>query len=220
MTARLQDIRARIAKACEESGRQKDSVRLVAVTKNRSAAEIRPLLEAGHRVFGENRVQEAAEKWPALRAAYPDIQLHLIGHLQTNKAKEAVSLFDVIQTIDSERIATALSKEMARQGKTLPCFIQVNTGEEEQKDGIVPGNLASLAGFCRAGTNIHLRGLMCIPPAEDIPDLHFALLNKLSKALDLPETSMGMSSDFERAIRHGTGWVRVGTALFDPPEQG
>jgi pyridoxal phosphate enzyme (YggS family) len=216
MTAQLRDIQARIAKACQESGRMKDSVRLVAVTKNRSIDEIRPLLEAGHRIFGENRVQEAAEKWPALRQDYPDIQLHLIGHLQTNKAKEAVSLFDVIETIDSDRIATALSKEMDKQGKNLSCFIQVNTGEETQKDGVVPKDLKALVDFCKAETKINIRGLMCIPPAADIPDLHFALLKKLSAGLSLPELSMGMSSDFERAIRQGTGWIRVGTALFEP----
>lgn len=213
----LTDIRARMQRACKEAGRDAKSVTLVAVCKNQGADKILPLLQAGQRVFGENRVQEAAEKWPALRAAYPDIELHLIGQLQTNKAKEAVKLFDVIESLDRPALADALAKEMKKQNRFLPCFIQVNTGEEPQKGGIAPRDVADFYGYC-LDLGIPVAGLMCIPPAEDVAALHFALLHKLGGALGSAKPlmlSMGMSADFESAIRCGATHIRVGSALFE-----
>lgn len=213
----LTDIRARMHRACDEAARARDSVTLVAVCKNRTAEEIAPLLAAGQRVFGENRVQEAAAKWPALRAAHGDIELHLIGQLQTNKAKEAVALFDVIESLDRENLADALVAEMKKQNRILPCFIQVNTGEEPQKGGAAPKDLPDFYAYCR-NAGIDVAGLMCIPPAQDVAALHFALLRKLAGELPAPkplQLSMGMSGDFETAIRCGASHVRIGTALFE-----
>jgi len=192
-------------------------VTLVAVSKFQPVEKIEALLKKGQRVFGENRVQEAAEKFPALKEKYPDIELHLIGHLQTNKAKEAVALFDVIESVDSLRVAEALKKEMEKQSKNLPCFIQVNTGEEAQKDGVAPRDLEKLYKDCVA-LGLKIEGLMCIPPAEDIPDLHFALLAKLARKLNLKKLSMGMSADYEAAIKYGATHIRLGTALFGERE--
>lgn len=204
-------------RACLEAQRPAGSAALVAVCKNQPAERILPLLAAGHRIFAENRVQEAAEKWPALREAYPDITLHLIGQLQTNKAKDAVRLFDVIESLDRPALADALAKEMQKQNRHLPCYIQVNTGEEPQKGGVLPKDLPALYAHCRDVAKITVAGLMCIPPAEDVAALHFALLAKLAQALS-PESplrlSMGMSADFEIAIRCGAHQVRIGTALF------
>lgn len=204
-------------RACLESNRPPDDVALLAVCKNQPAEKILPLIEAGQRLFAENRVQEAAEKWPPLRAAHPDITLHLIGHLQTNKAKDAVRLFDVIESLDRSALADALMKEMQKQNRRLPCYIQVNTGEEPQKGGVAPRDLPALYAHCRAA-GIDVAGLMCIPPAEDVPALHFALLAKLAREIS-PEKplrlSMGMSADFETAIRCGAHTVRIGTALFE-----
>jgi len=191
------------------------SVTLVAVTKSRTAEEIQSLLEQGHRVFGENRVQEAAEKFPALREKFPDIELHFIGHLQTNKAKDAVRLFDVIETVDSTRLAEELSKEMKKQKRDIPCFIQVNTGNEDQKGGVTPENLDGLFRFCTGKAQLLIEGLMCIPPTAEPPDAHFALLQKRAKKLGLKKLSMGMSGDFKTAIRYGATHVRIGSALFD-----
>ncbi len=210
----LADIKERIASACKTSNRLPEDVALVAVSKFQPAEKIEALLKAGHRVFGENRVQEAEDKWPPLRGKYPDAQLHFLGHLQTNKAGEAVALFDVIETVDSEKLATALKKEMDRQNRPLPCFIQVNTGDEPQKGGVAPQNLAALYRFCKEEAGLNVQGLMCIPPVDEIPDLHFALLHKYAQELEVRNLSMGMSEDFESAIRYGATHIRVGTALF------
>lgn len=213
----LTEIRARITRACKDAQREAQDVTLVAVCKNQTADKVIPLLQAGQRVFGENRVQEAAEKWPELRAAYPNVELHLIGQLQTNKAKEAVKLFDVIESLDRPALAEALAKEMKKQNRDLPCFIQVNTGEEPQKGGIAPRDVAKFYDDCRK-LGLRIAGLMCIPPAEDVAALHFALLQKLAREIS-PQNplmlSMGMSADFESAIRCGASHVRIGTALFE-----
>lgn len=203
-----------IQKACRAAKRARSDVTLVAVTKTRTAEQVEQLIAAGQTTFGENRVQDAAAKWPALRAAHPGIKLHFIGHLQTNKAKEAVALFDVIESVDSERLAEALAAEMKKQGRNLPCFIQVNTGEEAQKGGTAPKDVPALLATCRAA-GLDVRGLMCIPPADEQPDMHFALLNKMAKNLNLPALSMGMSADFDRAIAFGATQIRVGSALFE-----
>lgn len=201
-------IRARMKKA--GAG---DRVNLVAVSKMQPEERVRAALAAGQRLFGENKVQVAKERWPALKKEYPDIRLHFIGHLQTNKVKEAVALFDVIETVDSAKLAAALADEMKKQGRNLPCFIQVNTGEEPQKGGVVPAELPALLNVCeKSGLNII--GLMCIPPENEPPALHFALLKKLSLRHGLKDLSMGMSVDFERAIPLGATYIRVGTALF------
>ncbi len=210
----LTDIRQDIAAACKDAGRAVSEITLVAVSKLQPVEKITPLLEDGHRVFGENRVQEALEKWPALRARFPDTELHFIGHLQSNKAKDAVKLFDVIETVDRESLAKALGAEMHLQNRSLPCFIQVNTGEEPQKGGIAPRDLEKLFTFCKEEAGLNIQGLMCIPPADDIPDLHFALLHKLATGLGLAKLSMGMSADFPRAIRFGATHIRIGSALF------
>ncbi len=209
----LAEVKERIEKACKEAGRAPSSVALVAASKNQALDRIWDVLDHGHRIFGENRVQEAERRWPPLRAKYPGIKLHLIGHLQTNKVKEAVQLFDVIQTVDSAKLAETLRNEMDRQRRPLPCFIQVNTGEETQKGGVSPRELEKLYGFCK-DLQLRVDGLMCIPPHDQIPDMHFALLHKLSLELGIKQLSMGMSGDFETAIRYGATHVRVGTALF------
>jgi hypothetical protein len=209
----LPEIKSRIDAACKQAGRAASSVSLVAVSKGQTPERISEVLDAGQRLFGENRVQEAEGKWPALRAKYPDLKVHLIGHLQTNKAKDAVQLFDGIQTVDSTRLAGALKNEMERQGRDIPCFLQVNTGEEAQKGGVAPKELEALYRFCTE-TKIRIDGLMCIPPLDEIPDMHFALLHKLAGELGVKQLSMGMSADFETAIRYGATHVRVGTALF------
>jgi len=211
----LSGIKAGIAAACKDAARKPDDVTLIAVSKNRGAAEILPLLESGQRVFGENRVQEATEKWPALRARFPDTQLHFIGRLQSNKAKEAVALFEVIHTVDRPSLATALAQEMQKQSRHLPCFIQVNTGAEPQKGGIAPENLAGFYKTCTQDVGLNIIGLMCIPPAEEVPELHFALLHKHARALGLAHLSMGMSGDYPAAIRMQATHIRIGSALFD-----
>ncbi|WP_374612917.1 YggS family pyridoxal phosphate-dependent enzyme [Sphingorhabdus sp.] len=210
---RLADIRTEMAKAGKIAQRSPDDVALIAVSKTRSADEIRPLLEAGHRHFGENRVQEAATKWPELRAAYPDIQLHLIGQLQSNKADDAVALFDCIHSLDRMSLLTALSKAMNKAGKQLPCFIQVNIGEEEQKGGCAIAELPELLDAAKV-EGIDVIGLMCIPPADVEPAPYFALLAELAARHGLKQLSMGMSDDFATAIQLGSTHVRVGTALF------
>lgn len=188
-------------------------VKLVAVSKKQPRERIQEALAAGHRIFGENRVQEAEEHWADLRADYKDIELHLIGPLQTNKVKEAVKLFDVIQTVDREKLAKVLSEEMERQRRSLPCFIQVNTGDEEQKSGITPKELKSLLAFCRE-CGLNITGLMCIPPVDEPAALHFALLKKLAREHDLPHLSMGMSADYEKALALGATHIRIGTGVF------
>lgn len=209
----LAQVKSEIAKAAEYCGRKADDVTLVAVSKTHPAAEILPLLRAGHRVFGENRVQEAAEKFPALREQYPDLKLHLIGGLQTNKVKEAVALFDVIETVDRVELAEKLAAEMEKQGRNLPCFVQVNTGEEPQKGGVVPRETISLVEKCRA-SGLNVVGLMCIPPVDDEPSPHFAFLKKLARQAGVRELSMGMSGDYPLAVQQGATFVRVGTAIF------
>jgi pyridoxal phosphate enzyme (YggS family) len=211
---RLQDVRDKIAKAAEEAGREPDSVSLVAVSKTFDAEHIRPTIEAGQRVFGENRVQEAQGKWPALKAETPAIELHLIGPLQSNKAADAVALFDVVETVDREKIARALAEEVKRQARSIRFYIQVNTGLEPQKAGIAPDDVASFVGLCRDELGMQIEGLMCIPPVDENPGPHFALLAKLAGENGLTKLSMGMSGDFETAIGFGATSVRVGSAIF------
>lgn len=203
-----------IDEAAKQAKRPTDSVQLVAVSKTFDADAIRPVIGAGQRVFGENRVQEAQGKWPALKAEYPGIELHLIGPLQSNKAKEAVALFDVIETVDREKIAAELAKEIARQGKTPKLYVQVNTGLEEQKAGIDPREAAVFVKRCREVHGLTIDGLMCIPPAEENPGPHFALLAKIAREADVDKLSMGMSGDYETAIAFGATSVRVGSAIF------
>ncbi len=210
----LEDVRARIDAAARDCGRDPRDVTLVAISKTRTAAEIASLIPRGQRVFGENRVQEALEKFPALRELDPDLRLHLIGHLQTNKARDAVCVFDVIETVDSEKLAHELAREMQKQCRPLPCFIQVNTGEEPQKGGVPPRNLESLFRAATEEAGLDIQGLMCIPPAEEPPETHFTLLRRLANDLSMPLLSMGMSADFETAIRLGATHVRVGSAIF------
>lgn len=210
----LTDIKARIAEAAREDGRVADDVALIAVSKTFDADAITPVLESGHRVFGENRVQEAKGKWPELKARYPDIALHLIGPLQSNKAKEAVELFDAIHSIDRPKIAKAIADEMGKQGKTLQLFVQVNTGEEPQKAGVMPRDAKAFVAMCRDELGLSLAGLMCIPPVDDEPAVHFAFLDKLATECGLKGRSMGMSSDYEDAVKFGATHVRVGSAIF------
>ena len=207
-------IRTRMEKARRRFGAPPDHVELVAVSKTFSAEAVEPFLAAGQRVFGENRVQEAKEKWPALRERYPDLQLHLIGPLQTNKAREAVALFDVIETVDRDRLAGILAEEMARAGKTLPCFVQVNIGGEEQKAGIPVAEAVDFVARCRQVHGLDILGLMCIPPEGQPAGPYFALLAELGRAAGVEKLSMGMSGDFETAIAMGATHVRVGSALF------
>ncbi|MDC9822415.1 YggS family pyridoxal phosphate-dependent enzyme [Devosia sp. ZB163] len=211
---RLEIIRNRIERARRRFGAPPDNVELVAVSKTFDAEAIRPFLDAGQRVFGENRVQEAKEKWPELRASYDGIQLHLIGPLQTNKAREAVALFDVIETVDRDKLAGVLKVEMDRAGRQLPVFVQVNIGLEEQKAGIAPAETPAFVARCRAEHGLDVVGLMCIPPEGDPPGPYFAHLASLARDAGVARLSMGMSSDFETAIAMGATDVRVGSALF------
>ena len=211
----LSAILARIDAARKAAIAPAPSTTLVAVTKTHGAERIRPALTAGHRVFGENRVQEAAGKWPALKAVHPDIELHLIGPLQTNKVKDAVQLFDVIETLDRPKLAHALAAEVARSSRSPRLFVQVNTGEEPQKAGVAPTQASELLATCR-DLNLSIAGLMCIPPLDQAPAPHFALLREIARAQGLTELSMGMSDDFESAIRFGATHVRIGTAIFGP----
>ena len=213
-TARLANVKARMAAAARAARRDAASVQLVAITKTFGAEAIAPVLEAGHRIFGENRVQEARGKWPALRTLYPGVELHLVGALQSNKAKEAVELFDAIHSVDRAKIAEAIAGEMARQGKRLDLFMQVNTGAEPQKAGVAPTEAASLLRHCREDLGLAIAGLMCIPPVEEEAGVHFAFLAKLARDLGLEGLSMGMSADFETAIAFGATHVRVGSEIF------
>lgn len=211
---RLAETKANIAAAASDAGRAASDVRLIAVSKTFDAPEILPVLEAGQRQFGENRVQEAKGKWPALKADFPDVRLHLIGPLQSNKAKEAVELFDAIHSIDREKIARAIADEMAKQGKRLELFIQVNTGEEPQKAGIPPRELPAFARLCRDELKLDIAGLMCIPPVDEEPAIHFAFLAKLAAENGFRALSMGMSDDYATAVAFGATYVRVGSAIF------
>ena len=207
-------VKTRIATAEREAGRDAGSVTLVAVSKTFEADAIRPVIEAGQRVFGENRVQEAQAKWPALKQEFPDIELHLIGPLQSNKAKEAVALADVIETVDREKIAAELAKEITRQGRTPKLYVQVNTGSEPQKAGIEPRDAVAFVAHCRDIHGLAIEGLMCIPPAGENPGPHFALLEKLAREAGVAKLSMGMSGDYEMAIAFGATSIRVGSAIF------
>jgi hypothetical protein len=210
----LAQVKGRIAEAARSAGRDPAAVTLVAVSKTHGADRVRELLVVGQRVFGENRVQEAQEKFPALKAEYPDLELHLIGPLQTNKARDAVALFDVIQSVDRDRLASSLAREMEKTGKRPACFIQVNTGEEPQKAGVLPADLDAFVATCRDTYKLPVVGLMCIPPVDEEPALHFALLTKMATRNGLAQVSMGMSADYETAVKLGATHVRVGSALF------
>jgi pyridoxal phosphate enzyme (YggS family) len=212
--AALNEVHAGIARAASDYDRDPASITLVAVSKLFPAEDIAPVLAAGQRVFGENYVQEASAKWPGLRSSYPDVELHLIGPLQSNKAKEAVALFDVIESLDRPSLAEALAKEIAKQGKAPRLLVQVNTGEEPQKGGVMPADLDAFLDLCRTRHGLAIEGLMCIPPAEDPPSPHFALLNAMAARHGLKTLSMGMSADYDPAIQLGATHVRVGSAIF------
>lgn len=210
---RLADIHTRIASAARLASREADAVTLIAISKTHDAAEIRPLLDAGQRIFGENRVQEAEGKWPALREAFPDVELHLVGQLQSNKADEAVALFDAIHSLDRSSLVTALAKAMDKAGKRPACFVQVNIGDEDQKGGCPVAALPGLLAEARAA-DLPVAGLMCVPPFDVDAAPYFALLAKLARDHGIDRLSMGMSDDFETAVTLGATHIRIGTALF------
>jgi pyridoxal phosphate enzyme (YggS family) len=211
---RWRETRAAIARAARDVERDPDSVALIAVSKTMPAEAILPVLEAGQRVFGENYVQEAKAKWPALKERFPDAQVHMIGPLQSNKAREAVELFDAIHSLDRESLAKELAREIARSGRAPTLYVQVNTGDEPQKGGVSPAAIDAFLESCRAKHGLVIEGLMCIPPAEDPPSPHFALLAKIAARHGLRGLSMGMSADYEAAIQLGATHVRVGSAIF------
>lgn len=212
--AGLAQVRQRIATAAAEAGRPAQDITLVAVSKTFDAAAIEPVIAAGQHIFGENRVQESKAKWPQLRQRYDGIALHLIGPLQSNKAAEAVALFDCIQSLDREKLARVLADEVQRQGRSPELFVEINSGEEDQKAGIAPKDADRFIAQCRSTYGLALAGLMCIPPADEEPALHFALLETIARRNGLKGLSMGMSADFETAIRFGATHVRVGSAIF------
>lgn len=214
VSANLAAVSARIAAAALAAARPAEAVTLVAVGKTHPAEVLRRALAAGHRVFGENRVQEAEAKWPALKREFPDLVLHLIGPLQRNKARRAVRLFDVIETIDRTQLARAIAEAARDEGRCPQLFIQVNTGEEAQKAGVMPEETDALVRACRDEFGLPVRGLMCIPPVDEEPSLHFALLREIARRNRLSDLSMGMSADFEIAVRFGATHVRIGTAIF------
>jgi hypothetical protein len=223
VAANLAEVKARIAAAAHAWQRAPDDVHLVAVGKTHPAEAIEEALKAGHRLFGENRVQEAAAKFPALRARYPDLRLHLIGPLQTNKIRQAIETCDAIETVDRDKLAQGLATELAKQGlaksgRPIDLFIQVNTGEEAQKAGIVPREADDFIRRCRTQYELPIVGLMCIPPADEHPAPHFALLGEIARRHGLAQLSMGMSGDYELAIQLGATHVRVGTAIFGARE--
>ena len=216
VAANLAQVRARIAEAARACGRDPQDITLVAVTKTHGTAPIRAAIAAGNLVFGENRVQEAEGKWPALKAEFPGVRLHLIGPLQSNKVKRAVQLFDAIETVDRPKLARALAEEMARQNRRPACFIEVNTGEEAQKSGVRPAEIDAFVRECRDTYDLPVEGLMCIPPAAEEAALHFGLLAGMARRNGLKALSMGMSADYEIAIAFGATHVRIGTAIFGP----
>ncbi len=218
----IRGVRDRIAAAAKDAGRTPEEVTLVAVSKTFGADDIDPVIAAGQTVFGENRVQEAQSKWPGLKARHAGIELHLIGPLQSNKAKDAVALFDVIETVDRDKIAAAISKEIKAQGKSPRLLVQINTGAEPQKAGILPEEAADFLRRCRDVHGLGIDGLMCIPPADENPAPHFALVARMAREAGLRLVSMGMSGDYETAIAHGATIVRVGSAIFGtrPPVRG
>ncbi len=213
---RLEEVRRRIREAAREAGRDPEEITLIAVSKTFPEDTVLPVIEAGQRHFGENRVQEARAKWPALRDRFSDIILHLIGPLQTNKVKDAVRLFDVIHTVDRPKLARELRREMDRQGRELPVFVQVNTGEEPQKAGVLPAEADAFIEACRNEHGLDVIGLMCIPPVNEPPAPHFALLAKIAARHGLKRLSMGMSGDYDVAVKMGATHVRVGSAIFGP----
>ena len=204
----------RLMKISQDIAALSEQVNIIAVSKTFSPETIAPVLAAGHRVFGENRVQEAAKKWPDLKASYPDVELHLIGALQSNKAAQAVALFDVIHSLDRIKLARVLAAEMKRQNRQLKILVQVNTGKEDQKSGMPPEETEEFVRTCRSELGLNIVGLMCLPPHQDIAGPHFALLQKLSQQCDVQLLSMGMSSDYEDAIKFGATSVRIGSLLF------
>jgi pyridoxal phosphate enzyme (YggS family) len=212
--SRLTEVREEIARACRMAGRDPADVTLIAVSKTFDAEAIEPVIAAGQRVFGENRVQEAKAKWPPLMARHPGIALHLVGPLQSNKAKEAVALFDAIHSLDRPSLAEALAKEVARQGRSPLLFVELNTGGEPQKSGVLPEHADSFLRACREQYDLQISGLMCLPPADEAPAPHFALTAKISRRNGLNLLSMGMSADFPTAVTFGATHVRVGTAIF------
>ena len=216
VAANLRAVRARIDAAAVGADRDPTTVSLIAVSKTHDGPRIAPAIAAGHTEFGENRVQEALAKWPPLRAAHPACTLHLIGPLQTNKVRDAVALFDVVESVDRPKLARALAEEGRRTARKIACFIQVNTGEEEQKAGIVPQDAPAFIDQCRETFGLDVIGLMCIPPHNEEPAPHFALLADMAMRHGLARLSMGMSADFETAITFGATDVRVGTAIFGP----
>lgn len=214
VVARLAEVRERISRAARDCGRDPGSVTLVCVSKTFEADAILPALEAGERVFGENRVQEAQGKWPALRERFPDLDLHLIGPLQSNKAEDAVALFDTIETVDRPKIAAALAKAIDKSGRHPRLYVQVNTGAEPQKAGVLPEEADAFIASCREDHGLTISGLMCIPPVDDQASPHFALLAKIAARNGIAHLSMGMSADFELGIQLGATHVRVGSAIF------
>lgn len=218
IVSRYRNLYRQITASAIQAGRRADSVHLLAVSKNHPVERIRPLLAAGHRLFGENRVQEATAKWPVLREIFPDIELHLIGPLQTNKVQEAVALFDAIETLDRPKLAAALARTFAQSGRVLPCYVQVNIGREPQKSGILPEDSDAFLKSCRQDFDLPVRGLMAIPPIDHPPGPFFAALRAIAERNGIDILSMGMSDDFEQAIVYGATHVRLGTLLFGKRE--
>ena len=214
IAANLAEVQAKVAEAARAAGRDPAAVTLVAVGKTFPADHMLPALNAGQRAFGENRVQEAEEKWPGLRTRFPDLRLHLIGPLQSNKVRKAVDVFDVIETVDRPKLARALANVMAETGRRPDCFIQVNTGAEDQKAGVLPQHADAFIAQCRDDFTLPVTGLMCIPPVDEEPSLHFQLLAEIAKRNGLAQLSMGMSADYEIAVAFGATHVRVGSAIF------
>ena len=218
IAANLAQVKTQISDTATECGRDPGDISLVAVSKTHPVDRIEPALAAGHRTFGENRVQEAEQKWPALKTAHENVRLHLIGPLQSNKVRPAVALFDVIETVDREKLARALAREMEQSGRRPDCLVQVNTGEEEQKAGVLPEQADEFIALCRDQIGLPVIGLMCIPPVDEDPALHFALLREIARRNNLAELSMGMSADYPVAVRFGATLVRVGSAIFGARE--
>ena len=214
IASNINQVNSDIINMLEKANRPNNACKLVAVSKTFSTDHIIPALEAGQRIFGENKVQESKQKWPELKAKYEGVELHLIGPLQSNKAKEAVALFDVIETVDREKIAIALAKEMKKQERYPELFIQVNTGNEAQKSGIAPSALKDFIDFCKNECHLTISGLMCIPPFDEDPAPHFKLLKQLADQNNLPKISMGMSADYPIAIANGATHIRVGSGIF------
>jgi hypothetical protein len=216
---RMEAVKARIDKAAGLADRDMEDIKVVAVSKTWSAQDITPLLEDGHRVFGENRVQEAQSKWPGLAERFPSVELHLVGALQSNKAEDAVELFDAIHSLDREKLAKALARAMETTGRRPALFVQVNTGEEPQKAGMVPKETEGFVKRCRKDYGLEIAGLMCLPPVDEPPGPHFALLDKLAGACGVSHRSMGMSGDYEQAVALGATHLRLGEAIFGPRQK-